>query len=266
MSDSDQSLLDDIREVRRALSEARAQGVDWVRKKAAPLPGGEGGIDGPSPQPSSPKGERGSGETLDQIRADLGDCTRCKLHTTRTKIVFGEGSPRAQVVFVGEGPGRDEDQQGRPFVGRAGQLLTDIIEKGMGLQRSDVYICNVVKCRPTLDLKFEKDRPPDPEETAACGEFLLRQLRAIAPKAIVTLGNPATQFLLKTSVGITRLRGNWQKWEEFDVMPTYHPSYVLRKENTAEKVKPDVWADIRKVMARVGLRVPAKGGQGKGNP
>ncbi|MEW6777894.1 MAG: uracil-DNA glycosylase [Bdellovibrionota bacterium] len=199
--------------------------------------------------------DTGKKETLEDIRADIGDCTRCKLHTTRTKIVFADGSPKARVVFVGEGPGRDEDLKGLPFVGRAGVLLTDIIEKGMGLKRSEVYICNVVKCRPTVDLAFEKDRAPEPDEVAACGGFLLRQLRSVHPEVIVTLGNPSTQFLLQTKDGITRLRGKWQEWEGISVMPTFHPAYVLRNPPS----KKEVWADIQLVMERLGLKRPAKG-------
>ena len=190
----------------------------------------------------------------------LGDkaalCTRCKLAGTRRNVVFGEGDPRAEVMFIGEGPGRDEDRTGRPFVGRAGELLTRIIEQGMGLKRAEVYIANVVKCRPTIDLKLERDRPPDEEETVACSPFLLKQIGLVAPKVIVTLGNPSTRFLLKTKVGITRLRGNWASFGDIAVMPTYHPSYVLRNGGEKSPLRREVWEDIKKVLIRLGRPIP----------
>ncbi len=183
-------------------------------------------------------------------------CTRCRLATTRQTVVFGEGNPNAEVMFIGEGPGREEDRTGRPFVGRAGELLTRIIEKGMGLPRSEVYIANVVKCRPTVDLKGERDRPPDEEETAACSPFLLKQIELIAPKVIVTLGNPSTQFLLGTKVGITRLRGTWGDFRGIPVMPTFHPSYVLRNGGEKSPLRREVWEDIKLVLNRLGRPVP----------
>jgi len=186
-------------------------------------------------------------------------CARCKLATTRTTVVFGEGNPEAEVMFIGEGPGKVEDQTGRPFVGPAGELLTRIIEKGMGVPRESVYIANVVKCRPTIDLQFVRDRPPDPEETAACSPFLLTQIELIAPRVIVTLGNPSTKFLLKTEVGITRLRGNWQEFQGIPVMPTYHPSYVIRNGGEKSPLRRDVWEDIKKALAKLGWEIPGKG-------
>jgi DNA polymerase len=188
---------------------------------------------------------------LDELAVTIGNCTRCKLHRTRSTVVFGEGNPAARVMFIGEGPGRDEDLQGRPFVGRAGQLLTAIIEKGMLLKRSDVYIANVVKCRPTENMQFVKDRPPDDEEKNACGQFLLKQIEIIKPEVIVTLGNPSTQFLLRTKLGITKARGQWHSFNGIAVMPTYHPSYVLRNGDEASPLKRDVWEDIKKVLARL---------------
>ncbi len=186
---------------------------------------------------------------LQELRDEIGDCTRCKLAATRTKIVFGEGNPAARVVFIGEGPGKDEDLQGRPFVGRAGQLLTAIIEKGMKLRREDVYICNVVKCRPTVNMEFQRDRPPDDEEARACGPFLMKQIEIIRPDVIITLGNPSTQFLLKTKNGITKIRGHWHVYNNIPVMPTYHPSYVLRNGGDSSPLKREVWEDIKKVIA-----------------
>jgi uracil-DNA glycosylase family 4 len=183
-----------------------------------------------------------TGDSLLKIRADLGECTRCKLSRTRNKIVFGDGDEKARLVFVGEGPGHDEDLQGLPFVGRAGKLLTQMIE-AMGLQRKDVYICNVVKCRPP------QNRAPERDEVAACGPFLTRQLDAIAPKVIVCLGNIAAQTLLETTRGISHFRGQWQEFRGTRLMATYHPAYLLR--NPA--AKSEVWKDLQKVMAVLGL-------------
>ncbi len=191
----------------------------------------------------------GKAEGLIGLREEIGDCRRCRLSTTRNTIVFGEGSPEARVMFIGEGPGKDEDIQGRPFVGRAGQLLTAIIEKGMQMRREDVYICNIVKCRPTVDMAFQRDRPPDEEETAACSGFLLRQIEIIKPEVIITLGNPSTRFLLKTKTGITKMRGSWYSFNGIPVMPTYHPSYILRNGGDSSPLKRDVWEDIKKVLA-----------------
>src|SRR6202045_2229456 len=183
-------------------------------------------------------------DTLLKIREDLGECTRCKLHSTRRKIVFGDGNPKAELVFVGEGPGADEDAQGLPFVGRAGKLLTQMIE-AMGLQRKDVYICNVVKCRPP------ENRLPEPDEIKTCSPYLLRQLDAIDPKVIVCLGACAAQTLLETNRGISHFRGQWLDFRGRKLMATYHPAYLLR--NPAAKA--DVWKDLQKVMAALGLEV-----------
>lgn len=188
---------------------------------------------------------------LEELRAEIGDCRRCKLAGTRSTIVFGEGSPEARVMFIGEGPGKDEDLQGRPFVGRAGVLLTAIIEKGMRMRREEVYIANVVKCRPTVDMAFVRDRPPDEEETAACGGFLKKQIAIIRPEVIVTLGNPSTKFLLGLREGITKVHGRWFLYEGIPVLPTYHPSFVLRNGGDASPLKKDVWEDIKKVIAHL---------------
>jgi len=181
---------------------------------------------------------------LSTVRDELGNCTRCKLHIKRTNIVFGEGSPTARLVFVGEGPGFEEDQQGRPFVGAAGQLLTDIIVKGMKLRREDVYICNIVKCRPP------NNRNPEPDEIEACEPFLIKQLQAIKPDCIIALGNVAARTLLKTSEGITALRGSWKQYYTIPLMPTFHPAYLLRN----PKDKALVWKDIQDVMAEMKKR------------
>ncbi len=193
-----------------------------------------------------------------RLRDEALVCRRCKLCTTRNQVVFGEGNESAEVMFVGEGPGRQEDLSGRPFVGRAGELLTRIIEKGMGVPRSRVYIANIVKCRPTVDMKMEKDRAPDPEETSACSPYLEEQIRLIAPKAIVALGGPSSKFLLGTQEGITRLRGRWGEFRGVPVMPTFHPSYVLRNGGDKSPLRRDVWDDIQKVMERIGWPIPGR--------
>jgi len=207
---------------------------------------------GPSVLPILPKAaeaslfdaaERIEGDTLERTRADLGECTRCRLHKARNKIVFGDGNPKAELVFVGEGPGHDEDVQGLPFVGRAGKLLTQMIE-AMGLAREDVYICNVVKCRPP------ENRKPENDEIATCSPFLLRQLDAIRPKVIVCLGATAVQALLATSESISKFRGEWLDYRGTRLMATYHPAYLLR--NPA--AKSDVWKDLQKVMTVLGLQ------------
>ena len=193
--------------------------------------------------------ERVAGDTLERVCSDLGDCTRCKLHRHRNKIVFGAGNPRAELMFIGEGPGHDEDLQGLPFVGRAGQLLTQMIE-AMGLSRNDVYIANVVKCRPP------ENRAPEKDEVASCMPFLLRQIASIQPRAIVCLGSVAMQALLNTNKAISRLRGEWIDFRGSRLMPTYHPAYLLRNPHA----KPEVWTDLKKVMAYLGLKPPVRGG------
>jgi DNA polymerase len=185
-----------------------------------------------------------AGDTLLKVRDDLGECTRCKLHTTRHKIVFGDGNPKAELVFVGEGPGADEDAQGLPFVGRAGKLLTQMIE-AMGLQRKDVYICNVVKCRPP------ENRQPEEDEVHTCSPFLLRQIDVIAPKVIVCLGAVAAKTLLQTNRGISQFRGEWLEFRGRKLLATYHPAYLLRN----PPAKGEVWKDLQKVMAVLGLEV-----------
>ena len=178
-------------------------------------------------------------ETLADIRTDLGDCTRCKLHTLgRRQIVFGVGNPAAGLMFVGEAPGRDEDAQGIPFVGRAGQLLTKMIE-AIGLRREDVYIANVIKCRPP------ENRNPEPDEVASCEPFLFRQVGAIAPTVIVALGTFAAQTLLKTQEPISRLRGRVFKYGGARLIPTFHPAFLLRSPDR----KRDAWQDLKQAKA-----------------
>lgn len=187
-----------------------------------------------------------SGDTLEKIQQDIGpDCRRCRLCEQRSKIVFGSGNPEARLVFVGEGPGADEDAQGLPFVGRAGQLLTQMIDgtaskEGIPIRRADVYICNVVKCRPP------ENRTPLPDEMEICGQFLFRQLMVIRPKAICALGSTAAKALLATKDGVTRLRGNWHKWRDIPLLVTYHPSYLLRPYN--QNAKREAWEDLKKLL------------------
>lgn len=186
-------------------------------------------------------------DSLERIREDIGDCKRCRLCRQRNSIVFGSGNARAQLVFVGEGPGRDEDIQGLPFVGRAGKLLTQMIE-AMGLKREDVYICNVVKCRPP------ENRAPEPDEVETCSPFLFRQLAVIQPKVVVCLGATAFQALCGAKQSISRLRGQWLEFRGIPMMATYHPAYLLRNPNA----KSEVWDDLKKVMARLELKIPSR--------
>jgi DNA polymerase len=176
--------------------------------------------------------------SLEQLRQTWGECTRCRLHKSRTHLVFGEGNPQAKLVFVGEGPGQDEDQQGRPFVGKAGKLLTNIIEKGLKLSRSDVYISNIVKCRPP------GNREPESDEIRMCILLLWRQLELIDPLVVCALGKVAAQSLLSSDGSITTLRGSFRKVRGFTVMPTYHPAYLLRNESK----KKETWEDLKALM------------------
>ncbi len=185
-------------------------------------------------------------KALAEIRADLGDCRRCKLASGRKTIVFGQGNPGAELMFVGEAPGSEEDEQGLAFVGRAGQLLTDIIEKGMKMKRSDVFIANVLKCRPP------QNRNPEPDEILSCQPFLEAQIRAIQPRVLVGLGKFAAQWLLRTAEPISRIRGRLGERDGIPVMPTYHPAYLLR--NPAGKK--DVWEDMKAVLHLLGRPVP----------
>lgn len=183
------------------------------------------------------------GAALEALRSAIGECTRCVLHAGRTHLVFGEGSPQARVVFVGEGPGRDEDAAGRPFVGAAGQLLDRIII-AMGMTRESVYICNVVKCRPP------GNRTPEPTERRICGPFVKRQLAVIEPKAVVALGATAAAYLLDTETPISRLRGRFHIKDNLKIMPTYHPAFLLRNPGA----KRDVWNDMQQVMGVLGIQ------------
>jgi len=219
-------LKDLVTGLRHHLEEERAMGLEGWPKSSVPPP-----KKAPAP-PAAPA----SSLTLEEVREELGDCRRCKLHSTRTNIVFGTGTPKARLVFVGEGPGRDEDLQGKPFVGLAGQLLTKIIQ-AIQLTREEVYIANIIKCRPP------GNRNPEPDEIRACEPFLIKQLQAIRPKLICALGTFAAQTLLKTEEKISLLRGRFHQYQGIPLMPTYHPAYLLRNPN----FKRDVWEDMKKI-------------------
>lgn len=188
-------------------------------------------------------------QTLDA--AQVKGCTKCRLSETRTHTVFGEGSPDARILFIGEGPGENEDLSGRPFVGKAGQLLEKMIN-AMGLKREDVYICNIVKCRPP------NNRQPAADETAACTPYLLEQVNVIRPEVIVTLGLPSTQYILRTKNSMSKLRGQWHSWRGVKVLPTYHPAYVLRQ--YTPQTREAVWNDLKLVLGELKLPVPKRGG------
>jgi len=242
-----------LRRIRDSLQELVADGIDYLPRpaKRAPVPASTGFRPRVAPLAApTQQSDAASGNALQlaAIRADLGDCRRCGLCEKRKEIVFGEGAADARVVFIGEGPGEEEDKSGRPFVGRAGELLTKMIE-AVGWRREDVYICNIVKCRPP------GNRDPLPDEVETCRPFLERQIRAIAPLAIVTLGKPAISTLLGRTVAITKLRGQWQEFQGIPVLPTYHPAYLLR--NYTRETRQAVWDDLRAVRERVeGTRAP----------
>jgi len=238
-------------QLRQYLSFYRDLGIKTVNRRTVQRPPQvESQVELSEPAPAQPvipplPGIHPYDDTLAKIREDMGDCKRCRLGEGRKKLVFGSGNEQARLVFVGEGPGADEDEQGLPFVGRAGQLLTQMIEgtarrEGIPLSRSDVYICNVVKCRPP------ENRTPLPDEMETCGQFLFRQLTTLQPRAICALGSTAVRALLGTKEGVTKLRGNWHKWRDIPVMVTYHPSYLLRPYN--QNAKKESWEDLKKVL------------------
>ena len=242
-------MSDDI--LRQYLSFYRDLGVKTVNRREVPEPASIEPVEqsGVSPTTELPLPLlpllHPTDDTLAGIREDIGDCKRCRLGDGRKKIVFGSGNGQARLVFVGEGPGADEDEQGLPFVGRAGQLLTQMIEgtarkEGIALAREDVYICNVVKCRPP------GNRTPEPDEMEICGQFLYRQILSIRPKALCALGGTAARALLGRGEGVTKMRGRWFQWKDIPVMVTYHPSYLLRPYN--QDAKREAWEDLKKVL------------------
>ncbi len=201
-------------------------------------------LEGNAALPRDNPGALGHLDTLEALKAFIGECQRCKLCRGRTNLVFGEGSPRARLMFVGEGPGREEDKVGKPFVGEAGRLLTRIIE-AMGLTREGVYICNVVKCRPP------KNRDPERDEIDTCIPFMKRQIDIIMPEVICILGRVAGKVILGDGFKVTRDRGKWHRYGDIAVMPTFHPAYLLRNLSA----KRHVWEDVKKIMSRLGLEV-----------
>jgi len=224
----------------RALVEELAQeGIDRIERPSAIAPAQQELLAVPLGRAAQAPGAR---PTLDEVRAVLGECTRCRLSTGRTQIVFGDGNPGAKLLFVGEGPGEQEDLRGIPFCGRAGELLTSMIEKGLGIPRSEVYICNIVKCRPP------GNRTPLPDEVAACRPFLDGQIEAIGPRVIVALGKPAASLLLGRDIAITKVRGTWHEYRGIPVMPTFHPAFVLRQYTPENRRL--VWEDLKAALAR----------------
>ncbi len=245
------SLPPEVAAVLEAVETAESGAVD-----ASATPAEKGAAKGapaprePVPAEAIPPPPKATGNTPEEALAALeqivSGCTRCALSVSRTQTVFGAGHPRSDVVFVGEAPGYHEDKQGVPFVGRAGQLLTDIIEKGMGLKRADTYICNVLKCRPP------ENRDPNPVEVAACEPFLMQQLEIMNAKVIIALGKYAAQTLLKCDLPVARMRGRWWEYHGIPLRVTYHPAYLLR--NPAQK--PGCWEDIQAVMQHLGIKRP----------
>ena len=235
---------DDTGEAAAALTELRAY-LSWAAERGDRMVAFEARPKSSQPaEATTPMPRKLSVVSLESVREEMGECTRCKLHKGRTNLVFGVGNAKARLMFVGEAPGEDEDKKGEPFVGKAGQLLTKMIE-AMGLRREDVYICNTVKCRPP------NNRNPEPDELSSCEPFLKGQLAAVQPEVIVTLGKFAAQALLREETPISRLRGSWREYEGIPVMPTFHPAYLLR--SPQEKGK--VWDDLQQVMKKLGLEL-----------
>ena len=265
-----------VTSARALVAELAEEGTDWVeadvagpestvqrREAARPRAAGERGSDEqaseveqqdrrPRSEPQASEveqlgltgGERLWGETptLEEVRTALGDCTRCRLCEGRSQIVFGDGNPEADLMFIGEGPGAEEDRRGLPFVGRAGELLTQMIEKGLGTPRSSVYICNIVKCRPP------QNRTPLADEAATCRSFLDGQISAVRPRVIVALGKPSASLLLGRDIAITRVRGTWHEYRGVPVMPTFHPAFILRQYTPQNRRL--VWDDLKAALDR----------------
>ncbi len=244
-------LLDLLAETKKQLEHLRVLGVEGIRCEPTVAPPIEIQPPAPAEAPTSlfgdiataPQKLEASTETFEQIHAEIGACTRCPLHLERTHVVHTEGNRKARLMFVGEAPGADEDAQARPFVGRAGQLLTKIIE-AIGMKREEVLIGNVNRCRPP------GNRPPTPEEASICKPFLLREIAAVQPEVIVVLGNTAMKNLLDTREGITRLRGRFQDYKGIKVMPTFHPAYLLRDPSK----KRETWEDLKQVRDHLDSR------------
>ncbi len=251
-----------MHETQEILSAARLLFSEWLEEgcdslpspatplSATPTASSEGSSEMRTPPPQTHVAQsalfepRGAEQrpSLEAVRTELGECTRCRLHQGRTHIVFGDGNPNADLLFIGEGPGEQEDLRGLPFVGRAGELLTQMIEKGLGISRRDVYICNLVKCRPP------QNRTPLADEVSACRPFLDGQINAVAPKVIVSLGKPAASLLLGRDIAITKVRGTWHEYRGIPVMPTFHPAFVLRQYTLENRRL--VWQDLQAALSR----------------
>ncbi|NIA16429.1 MAG: uracil-DNA glycosylase [Nitrospiraceae bacterium] len=237
-SDPFRDIINDTCELLRQSAKGRNRVVHLSPEVAQQLDARKTPVPPASPQPTGQTAVAVPGAPLASLQAEVTACTKCELSRTRTQTVFGDGSPTAKLVFVGEAPGADEDRQGVPFVGRAGQLLTDIIEKGMKLRRGDVFICNVLKCRPP------GNRNPLPSEVEQCEPYLIRQLEALRPAVICALGKYAAQTLLKTNAPIGRLRGRWHFYHGIPLRATYHPAYLLRSPGEKRKT----WEDVQEIM------------------
>jgi DNA polymerase len=242
-------------EARAAIAATRAWLIELHEEGVEALPDGSGGAAQPAKAETAtasdtateavsgqPPSASGAAAGLEAVRTELGDCTRCRLSQGRRQIVFGDGNPDADLMFVGEGPGAEEDRRGLPFVGRAGELLTQMIERGLEIPRSQVYICNIVKCRPP------DNRTPLPDEVASCRPFLDGQIDSVQPRVIVALGKPAASLLLGRDVAITRVRGTWHEYRGIPLMPTLHPAYVLRQYSPENRR--NVWNDLKAALAR----------------
>ncbi|QOX80313.1 uracil-DNA glycosylase [Trichlorobacter lovleyi] len=238
-----QSMYASVREYLQGLEES---GIDGLPLEELQQTGGRPWEPEQPQEPLQPAAPR----SLDGLRQMIGDCQRCDLAQSRTNLVFGAGHERARLVFVGEAPGADEDRQGQPFVGEAGQVLTRLIE-AMGLKRPQVYICNVLKCRPPAN------RNPHKDEINTCSPFLVQQLQIIKPEVIVALGTFATQTLLESKEPISRMRGQFHNWHGIPVMPTFHPSFLLRNKENKQHYW-DVWSDMEQVLRRLKLPIPEK--------
>lgn len=251
-------LLKDVQKLVRQAARSRKATIT-VSPEVASL------LESITPPPEPAIVEQTGSEEFEALRAEVSECRKCRLWESRTQTVFGGGNPNADLVFVGEAPGENEDLQGIPFVGRAGQLLTDIVEKGMKMSRQDIFICNVLKCRPP------DNRDPRPDEKEACLPYLLRQLEMIKPKVICALGGHAAKTLLKTEESVGRLRGKWHFYQGIPVRVTYHPSYVVRSEREPARYKADkrrVWEDIQEIMRvlRGEITPRPEGGADSGTP
>jgi uracil-DNA glycosylase family 4 len=231
---------------RATLKELAEEGVEQFERRDDAVFDLQPRVDAPATleyetEPARSKGTQAA-QTLEAVRRELGECTRCPLSAGRNRIVFGDGNPDAALMFIGEGPGREEDQRGLPFVGRAGELLTQMIERGLEIPRSEVYICNIVKCRPP------NNRDPQPNEVATCKPFLDGQIDAVQPRTIIALGRPATSLLLGRDIAISKVRGTWHEYRGIPLMPTFHPAFLLRQ-YTPENRRA-VWEDLKAALAR----------------